>query len=67
MRFLKGRAALWGAAVVFLIFLLNVMLGSAGTPMFLGDVGEAVTLVIAVILFVIGILRAEAAARQRNH
>ena len=56
-----GRAALWIAAVVFLIFLSNVALGGARMGTFLGDVGEAVVLFVAVVFFVVGILRAEAA------
>jgi len=62
MRQSQGRAALLIAVAVFLIFLSNVALGSARMGTFLDDVGEAVVLFVAVGFFVVGILRAEAAA-----
>lgn len=62
MKHNRGRAALWVAAVVFLIFLSNVALGGARMGTFLDDVGEAVVLFVSVVFFVVGILRAEQAA-----
>lgn len=59
--------ALWGALLVFSVFALNVVLGSAGRVAFLGDVGEMLTLAAASILFVMAILKREAEARETAH
>lgn len=61
-----GRAALWVAAIVFLIFLSNVAMGGARLGTFLNDVQEAVVLFVAVVFFVVGILRAEATAKSAD-
>ncbi|MGB5870440.1 MAG: hypothetical protein WBH04_09590 [Albidovulum sp.] len=53
-----------GAIVIFAIFGLNVGLGAAGGPVFLSDVGELLTLFAAVVLFVVAILKKEAAAKN---
>ena len=55
------RAALAASLVVFLLFLANVAFGGAAATTFLGDVGEAVVLFVAVFLFVVAILLAERA------
>ena len=47
------------AALFFGVFLFNVVLGAFFTASFLSDVGEAVTLFVSVIFFVIAILRSE--------
>ncbi len=57
------RASLVAASVVFLIFLSNVALGGAGSTTFLNDVGDALTLFTAVLLFVVAILLAEKSAK----
>lgn len=59
MNFKRGRGALWLAALVFIVFLSNVALGAAEMGIFLNDVGEALVLFLAVLCFVVGILRAE--------
>jgi hypothetical protein len=62
-----GRAPLRAAAAAFLIFIANVTLGAfAGAP-FLGDVAEMLMLLLAVTLFVAGILIAETAEKTKNN
>ncbi|MGB7271511.1 MAG: hypothetical protein WBC90_18550 [Albidovulum sp.] len=53
-----------GAIVIFAIFGLNLSLGAAGGPVFLSDVGELLTLLAAVVLFVVAILKKEAAEKN---
>lgn len=60
MSTIRAKVPLFCALVVFLVFFTNVLLGSAGLTSFLSDVGEAVTLFVAVLFFAIGILLAEA-------
>ena len=47
------------AALFFGAFLVNVVLGAFFTASFLSDVGEAVTLFVSVIFFVVAISRSE--------
>lgn len=55
---------LYGAIGLFLIFALNVGLGSALNAPFLGNVGELLTLSGVAVLFVIAILKKEADAKN---
>ena len=54
------------AAVLFLVFLLNVVIGSVGSNPFLSDVGEMLVLFAASLAFVAAILKREAAKKQSN-
>ena len=62
------RGTLWAAAVLFLVFAVNsvvgkiAVLGGATVVPGLGDVGEFLVLFAAVVLFMIGCLAREAAA-----
>jgi len=56
---------LLGAMVLFTVFALNVVLGSISGNAFLSDVGEMLTLLAATVLFVVAILRIEAAGKQK--
>lgn len=56
--------ALIGTAILFAIFALNVGLGSMGGAVFLGDVGEMLLLFATAIMFVIAILKSEAASKK---
>jgi hypothetical protein len=49
---------------LFLVFFLNVALGSFGSASFLGDVGEMVLLFAVSLAFVAGVLKREDAARN---
>lgn len=55
---------LLGAIILFSIFSVNVGLGSIGRPVFLGDVGEMLVLLATAILFVVAILKREAASKK---
>ena len=48
------------SAVLFLIFLANVVLGAFADAAFMGDVAEMIVLFLTSITFVSGILKAEA-------
>lgn len=50
------------AALLFLVFFVNVLLGSLGSTTYLGDVGEMITLFAASAAFVAAILKREADA-----
>ncbi len=52
------------AALLFSVFALNVVIGSAGRAPFLGDIGEMLFLLAASVAFVAAILRKEAAKRK---
>ncbi len=54
------------AIVLFLIFAANVVLGSVGQAVFLGDVPEMLVLFAAVIAFVAMILQKETAQNKKN-
>jgi len=53
-----------GAIILFVIFTLNVALGSFYNASFIGDVGEMLMLSGVTILFVITILTKEAEAKK---
>jgi hypothetical protein len=55
---------LFGAIILFLVFAVNVGLGAAANAAFLSDVGEMLLLSAVTILFVIAILKKEAAAKK---
>ncbi|MDG1376362.1 MAG: hypothetical protein P8P56_04935 [Yoonia sp.] len=55
---------LYGAIILFVIFAVNVGLGSAANAAFLNDVGEMLLLSAVAVLFVIAILKKEAAAKK---
>ncbi len=67
-----GRYALLGAGILFVVFAVNIVvgkvavLGGATTVPGLGDVGEFLVLFAAVILFMIGCLAREAAAKSNQ-
>lgn len=70
---MPGRAALWGAAICFLVFLANIVIGKvavlqgATTVPGLGDVGEFLVLFAAVMLFIAACLARERAQdRDQN-
>ncbi|WP_323765360.1 hypothetical protein [Marinovum sp.] len=54
------------AAILFAVFVANVLVGATGGAQFLGDVGEALLLFAASVAFVLAILRREAAEKNRN-
>lgn len=53
-----------GSIILFIIFAVNVGLGSAGRGEFMGDVSEMLVLFAAVVLFVAAILKREAADKK---
>jgi hypothetical protein len=53
-----------GAILLFVVFGVNVGLGSASNSAFLNDVGEMLVLSGAAVLFVIAILKQEADAKK---
>ncbi|UWR07860.1 hypothetical protein [Ruegeria sp. B32] len=53
------------SAIVFVVYFANVALGAFEGRAFLGDVGEMLVLFAASILFVVAILKKEA-AREEN-
>ncbi|WP_166418127.1 hypothetical protein [Cochlodiniinecator piscidefendens] len=53
-----------GAILLFVVFGVNVGLGSASNSAFLNDVGEMLVLSGAAVLFVIAILKKEAVAKK---
>jgi hypothetical protein len=55
---------LYGAILLFVVFAVNVGLGSAAKAAFLNDVGEMLLLGAVAILFVIAILKKEAEAKK---
>uniref|UniRef100_UPI0040488C0E hypothetical protein n=1 Tax=Yoonia sp. TaxID=2212373 RepID=UPI0040488C0E len=55
---------LLGAIILFVIFAVNVGLGSAANAAFLSDVGEMLVLSGTAVLFVIAIIIKEAAAKK---
>ena len=59
-----GTPALTAALICFAIFFGNVSAGAAGAGVFLGDVAELLTLLAASVLFVVGVLGRETAARS---
>ena len=59
--------ALIASALLFVVFAVNVAMGSFTGAGFLGDVGEMLLLFAASIAFVAAILDREAAAKKNNH
>lgn len=55
---------LFGAIILFVIFAVNVGLGSAFKAAFLNDVGEMLMLSAVTVLFVIAIIKKEADAKK---
>lgn len=53
-----------GAVILLIVFAVNVGLGAAANAAFLSDVGEMLVLGGVAVLFVVGILGKEAAARK---
>jgi len=53
-----------GAFILFVVFAVNVGLGSVSNAAFLNDVGEMLVLSGVAILFVIAILKKEAVAKK---
>ena len=67
---MRGRIATWGAAVLFVVFAGNIVigkiaiLGGATTVPGLGDVGEFLVLFAAVVLFIAACVERERAQDQ---
>lgn len=55
---------LLGALVLFGIFTANVVFGATGGSQFMGDVAEMLVLLATAVMFVVAILKSEAAARN---
>lgn len=55
---------LYGAIILFVIFAVNVGLGSALNAAFLNDIGEMLLLSGVALLFVIAIIKKEADAKK---
>ena len=62
----NGRIALIGALICFLVFFGSVSIGAAGFGAVLDDVPEMLTLLVAVLLFVAGVLMLEAVENSGN-
>jgi len=60
-----GYPALLAALALFATFFANVALGAFARAAFLGDVGEMLLLFAATLMFVVGILQRERAARNQ--
>lgn len=52
------------SAILFVVYFLNVLIGSMGMQPYLGVVPEMLTLLAAAVFFVMEILRREAAAKK---
>lgn len=55
-----------GSFIVFCVFFLNVAMGAFADASFLGDVGEMVVLFAASVIFVVAILKREAARNNED-
>lgn len=55
------------SAVIFLIYIANVVLGATSGAPFVGDVSEMLLLFAAVIAFVIAVLQREAAEKNKDN
>lgn len=55
-----------GSFIVFTVFFVNVAMGAFADASFLGDVGEMVVLFFASVLFVVAILKREAARKSED-
>jgi hypothetical protein len=56
--------SLLGAVILFVVFAINVGLGSFADASFLNDVGEMLLLLAVAVLFVAAILQKEAASKK---
>lgn len=54
------------SAILFMILAVNVGVGSMGGTAYLGNVGEMLVLFASTIVFVVAILRREAAQKHKN-
>lgn len=61
-----GRWALLGSLVLVAVFGANIASGKINNELFMSDVGEALTLFVASILFVIGVVRREDAEKKAD-
>jgi hypothetical protein len=62
-----GSVALWLSLLTFGVFFLNVLIGGPlGMKPWMSDVGEMLTLVLAVILFVAGTVAREHESKQKE-
>ncbi len=57
---------LFASIAVFIVYFANVALGAFAGITFLGDVGEMLVLFAAATLFVVAILKKEAASKNDN-
>lgn len=55
---------LLGAVILFVVFAINVGLGSFADASFLNDVGEMLLLLAVTVLFVVAILQKETASKK---
>nr|WP_296375567.1 hypothetical protein [Yoonia sp.] len=55
---------LFGALILFCVFIANVFLGATGGSQFLGDVAEMLVLMGTAVMFVVAILKSEADAKK---
>ena len=55
-----------GSFIVFTVFFVNVAMGAFADASVLGDVGEMVVLFFASVLFVVAILKKEAARKSED-
>jgi len=53
-----------GAIILFIVFAINVSLGSFADASFLNDVGEMLLLLAVAVLFVVSILQKETASKK---
>lgn len=60
----NGGPPLIASLVLFTVFFSNVALGAARLGTFLGDLAQMLTLFAAAILFVVGVLARETAAKR---
>ena len=55
------------SAIIFAIYIANVVLGATGGAAFVGDVSEMLLLFASVIAFVIAVLQREAAEKNKDN
>jgi membrane protein implicated in regulation of membrane protease activity len=58
--------ALIVSAILFVIFAANVVIGASGSPPFLSDIWQMLTLFAASAAFVVAVLRREARAEEKQ-
>jgi len=61
-----ARLTLLGSLLCFIVYFTNVAFGAAGRPLFLGDIGEMLLLLLSATLFVAGVLCREAVENVRE-